>query len=172
MKVGFHFEETWEQITERKQRELETAGVAFWGYGGSACHPVRQVQPFARTYGQVAVAMLYTPSELRAPQIWAGEMSIDGTTWRPLPPGVKTGGKWALVLSQLDVCEDELDLGDYVIAIGPSQGKAGTAYLRGQSDKACMRLHPTGVSDKRRVVMRGALIEPWAVFLRTGKSPP
>jgi hypothetical protein len=85
MKAGFHFEEEWSSVIERKLAELATAGVVFWGYGGSACHPVRQIQPFARLYGEVDVAMLYTRSEYRAEIVWAQAMSVDGVRWQPLP---------------------------------------------------------------------------------------
>lgn len=47
MKVGTHANEGLEAIIARKQREIEEAGVAFWGYGGSTCHPTTMVQPFA-----------------------------------------------------------------------------------------------------------------------------
>ena len=31
MKVGFHFEEEWMEIVERKLAEVSVAGVAYWG---------------------------------------------------------------------------------------------------------------------------------------------
>src|SRR5438552_4137076 len=48
MKVGNHAGEDWDQILARKKKEFEQTGFIFWGYGGSACHPINQVQPFAR----------------------------------------------------------------------------------------------------------------------------
>ena len=50
MKVGTHAQESLEQIIERKTREIEQAGFAFWGYGGGTCHPQTMVQPFAKDY--------------------------------------------------------------------------------------------------------------------------
>src|SRR5258706_290594 len=49
MKIGSHAGENLEEILERKQREIEVAGRTFWGYGGPPCHPLKQVQPFARS---------------------------------------------------------------------------------------------------------------------------
>ena len=52
MKVGTHANEPLDQILDRKLKEIDEAGVAFWGYGGSTCHPVTTVQPFARTFAE------------------------------------------------------------------------------------------------------------------------
>ena len=48
MKVGLHAQESIEDIVKRKQREFEDTGSIFWGYGGSTCHPLTMVQPFAK----------------------------------------------------------------------------------------------------------------------------
>jgi hypothetical protein len=169
MKVGFHAGEEWNEIIARKQGEISSAGVTFWGYGGSACHPLRQVQPFAHQCEEdVVVAMLWTESRPLSPSRTAEEMSVDGEHWQPLPPAVRiTGSKWALVLDQLNACEETVDLGVYEIGVGPSAGKLATAYLRGQSDKACVRRSAVRTRpDPRTVVACGQLAEPWAVFLR------
>ncbi len=42
MKVGVHLGEPWETIVERKLAEERVADVAYWGYGGSVCHPITQ----------------------------------------------------------------------------------------------------------------------------------
>jgi len=47
MKVGTHANESLEDIVQRKNREIEDAGYALWGYGGNTCHPRTMVQPFA-----------------------------------------------------------------------------------------------------------------------------
>jgi hypothetical protein len=59
MKIGSHAGETLEQILERKQREIERTGRSFWGYGGASCHPLTQLQPFARTLVQRASGDLF-----------------------------------------------------------------------------------------------------------------
>jgi hypothetical protein len=58
MKVGVHMGEPWEAIIDRKLAEEQAAGVAYWGYGGSVCHPITQVQPFAMHGGRVGLARL------------------------------------------------------------------------------------------------------------------
>jgi len=169
MKVGFHAGEEWNEIIARKQGEISSAGVTLWGYGGSACHPLRQVKPFAhQCEGDVAVTMLWTKSRPLSPSRIADEMSVDGEHWQPVPPTVRiTGSKWALVLDQLDACEETIDLGAYEISVGPSAGKPASEYLRGQSDKACVRRSAVQTEpDPRTVVARGRLAKPWAVFLR------
>ena len=50
MKVGTHAQESLEAIIARKTREIEQAGFALWGYGGSTCHPQTMVQPFVRSF--------------------------------------------------------------------------------------------------------------------------
>jgi len=37
MKVGTHAQEPLEEIIKRKTKEIEDAGYAMWGYGGSTC---------------------------------------------------------------------------------------------------------------------------------------
>ena len=52
MRVGSHAGESFDEILERKQRELADAGRIFWGYGGPTLHPITQVQPFAKLWLQ------------------------------------------------------------------------------------------------------------------------
>ena len=114
--------------------------------------------------------MLDTPSRFRGANYWAEAVSPDGRAWAPAPAHVQTSGKWALVLDHLELVDETIDLNEYEIALGPSEGKPATVYLRGQSDKACVRRsQPVGAPDHRQVVMLGRLVAPWAVFLRTPK---
>jgi hypothetical protein len=72
MKGGVHASEGWEEIVERKRGEERSAGVILWGYGGTVCHPMTQVQPFAEdAEGAVAVLMIRTPR----PRRWCGPSS-------------------------------------------------------------------------------------------------
>ena len=50
MKVGTHAKEGLTEIIARKRREIDEAGFAMWGYGGSTCYPTSMVQPFARGF--------------------------------------------------------------------------------------------------------------------------
>lgn len=48
MKYGVHAGHTVEEIIARKSEEYHRTGKMFWGYGGTICHPTKQVQPFVR----------------------------------------------------------------------------------------------------------------------------
>jgi hypothetical protein len=168
MKVGVHLSEPWEAIVERKLAEEQVAGVAYWGYGGSVCHPFTQVQPFAEQSSPVAVLMIRTSSDFLGISTPAVAASRDGRAWEPIPQGVMTSGTYALILRSLRETTEELDLGAYEVAIGPKEGTPLASYLRGRVDKACARLAPTPRgSDCLQVVLRAELVAPYAVVLKT-----
>lgn len=168
MKVGVHLSEPWEAIVERKIAEVRAAGVIYWGYGGSVCHPFTQVQPFAEQGSPVAVLMIRTVSDFLGSFTPAVAASRDGRSWQPIPEGVTTSGRYALILRSLRETTEELDLGAYEVAIGPKEGTPLASYLRGRVDKACARLAsiPRG-SDRLPVVLRADLVAPYAVVLKT-----
>jgi hypothetical protein len=66
----------------------------------------------------------------------AGPRDTPRSTPRALPAGVETGAKWALLLSELQALDEEIDLARYEVAVGSSEGRPATAYLQGQSGKA------------------------------------
>ena len=143
MKVGNHASEIFDAILERKNREREQAGRIFWGYGGTACHPLMQVQPFAQLYvkEQGCIYLLMEPIDSRAdPDIDpAREYSDDGTTWHPLPGGISViGSRYALVLDKIEHSNIEINLEKYVVGIGHSRGKNASEYLQGRMDKGCL----------------------------------
>lgn len=140
MKVGFHVDETLEQILARKSREERASGAVFWGYGGTLCHPTRQVQPFARGQGDrpISVVLSVTPSRFTTVRRAASEYSVDGDAWHPLPVGVSvTGSAFALVCRELRPAALSLDLARYEVAVGPSAGRSLAAHIRHRVDKAC-----------------------------------
>jgi hypothetical protein len=169
MKVGVHAGEDLAAILERKQRETATAGWCLWGYGGSACHPVTQVQPHAAAGQPVRVLFIETSSVPAPSSLTASEYSADGSEWNPLPSGHRvTGSRWALVLTALSRQRLEIDLGAYQAAVGPSAGKGIADYLRGRSDKACAVL-TTAIPNRHKQVLVTAtadLAAPYGVFLR------
>jgi hypothetical protein len=179
MKVGNHAGETFEEILERKNREFKKAGKIFWGYGGTACHPLTQVQPFAREIvkKEGGIYLLMEPIDSKAdPEVLpATEYSDDGVHWRSIPKGILvTGSRYALVLNEivpgdLDICAQ-----DFVVGVGPSRGKTADDYLQGRIDKACLLRNETaeaaGAEIKRKQIKYMAkLQEPYAVLLR-GRS--
>ena len=176
MRVGSHAGESFEDILERKQRELSEAGRIFWGYGGTTLHPIRQVQPFAKLWVQEAgsIQILMQPIDSRAdPDVLpANEFSVDGIKWEPLPPGiVVTGSRYAIVLDEIGPGQLDLDLGNFEVGIGPSRGRNAAKYLRGRVDKGCLVAKPTNdepeVSEAPiSIGFQAQLLDPYAVMLR------
>ncbi len=82
MKVGTHARESLPDIIDRKRREIADAGYALWGYGGSTCHPLTSVQPFARDFiqrgGIIYLVMQPMESKHFAIPDRAEEFSVDG----------------------------------------------------------------------------------------------
>lgn len=175
MKVGNHAKETFEQILERKNRELTDAGRIFWGYGGTACHPLQQVQPFARSIvergGRPYLLMEEIDSRADPEVVPATEFSSDGVSWSPLPAGVSvTGSRYALVLEKIEPGSFLLDTSDFQVGIGPSRGRVATQYLQGRVDKGCLTRETTRAiqheSAARNVDYVATLKPPYAVLLR------
>lgn len=172
MKVGFHGRETLKEILERKTKEEGEAGVILWGYGGTLCHPLRQVRPFVeecKTCGLTVSAMMaVTPSKFNREPTVAKEVSEDGTVWEPIPHGVKvTSSRYALVMRDLKSYKMELDLNSYVIACGPSKGRRLGKYIRGHVDKGCAT-YATPFTPKKPILIAftAVLSSPYAVFVR------
>lgn len=176
MKVGTHANEPLEQILERKRKEIEKEGVAFWGYGGSTCHPVTMVQPFARSFqergGIVYLFMQPMNSKHFAVTVRAQEFSIDGVKWQPIPSGINvTGSRYALVIKNLHSEEVSLSLDHTKVSRGNSTGTAGSKYISGRVDKACLEITDQAVlgeGSREPVPIRlvAELVEPYAVHVR------
>lgn len=178
MKVGNHAGESWDQILTRKRREFERTGRSFWGYGGNACHPISQVQPFARLavkeQGGILLVMEPINSNADPDIVPATEFSHDGIIWQPIPKGITvTGSRYAFVLDEIKPGELELPLHHYEVGIGPSCGKPAEAYIQGRTDKACLvessqSRHVKMPEEKliRKVGYSAELKDPYAVLLR------
>jgi len=162
MKVGNHAGEDFESILKRKNRERERAGRIFWGYGGSVCHPLMQVQPFARQYiknqgGDIFLLMEPVNSKADPDIDPAKEYSSDGANWQAIPDGIEvTGSRYALVLDEIHPVDIEISLQDYIVGVGHSRGKVASGYVLGRVDKACLT----------RTNGHQQLLEPYAVLLR------
>lgn len=184
MKVGSHAGETFEQILARKNAEFEKAGKIFWGYGGSACHPIQQVQPFvksriAQNAKGVYLLMQSVISNADPDILPAQEYSEDGLNWKPVPEGISvTGSRYALVLDEITPESFFVDTSSTIVGIGPSRGKTGDNYMKGRTDKACL----IGDIDKSHIVedenhnkavkkisFAAKLQAPYAVMLRGKK---
>jgi len=168
MKVGVHAGEAWEAIVNRKMAEERAVGVTWWGYsyGGSACHPRTQVQPFASADASpVTVVFVRTPHDFLGTPTVAREYSLNGSTWQPVPDRLMvTGSKFALVLRSMVPTEESVDLGLYELAVGPKAGTPLPRYLRNRLDKACaVRARAPSGDVLVRVVLRAELAPPFAV---------
>ena len=176
MKIGIHAQEPLDLIVQRKLKEIDDAGIAFWGYGGNTCHPATMVQPFAQAQAAagkpIHLVMQKMTSNHMAVPVPADEYSVDGTSWLAVPKGVNVlGSRYALVIDSLEETDMTLPLSRTSVALGPSRGKAGNGYISGRVDKACLELGesvdipvPEGEGTKIGLVAR--LREPYAVFLR------
>ena len=141
MKVGNHAGEKWESILERKRAEIDKTGMSFWGYGGTACHPLNQVQPFARLtlkeQGQISLIMIPVDSNAGPEELIAIEYSADGTHWQKIPDDINvTGSRYALVLCAIESVDLEIDLSEFEVGVGPSRGKPAHEYVQRRIDKA------------------------------------
>lgn len=175
MKVGTHAQEPLEDIIARKTREIEQAGVAYWGYGGNTCHPQTMVQPFARSHtkrGDVVYLCMH-PMDSRhfAEQVRAQRFSTDGMNWKPIHRAINVlGSRYALVVKNLRREEFDLPLAATQVALGHSMGARGSTYVSGRVDKACLEV----VSDpseadtnepRVQVKLVAELVEPYAVYV-------
>jgi hypothetical protein len=175
MKVGQHAGEDFSDILERKRKEHKRTGMIFWGYGGNTLHPHNHVLPFIETYkSSGGIYLLMNPIKSTAdPDIVpAKEYSQDLISWKKIPDGILvTGSRYALVLDDIEQDELELDLNDYQVGVGKSEGKQASKYLTGHIDKGCFvkSVLPAESDSKpkiRKVEYVAKLKSPYAVFLR------
>ena len=176
MKVGTHARESLEDIIARKTREIERAGFALWGYGGNTCHPETMVQPFAKSYqqrgGVIYLCMQPMESKHFAEAIRAEEFSMDGVTWKQIPPDINVlGSRYALAIKNLRSDNFDLPLASTKVAIGNSMGRSGNLYIAGRVDKACLEVTSdiSSTAQSEGVVHIGLiaeLVDPYAVYVR------
>lgn len=179
MKVGTHANEELKDIIERKRKEIDRVGFAFWGYGGNTCHPSTMVQPFAQQQAEAgsSIVLCMEPMASRhfAPPVRADEYSVDGLAWQAVPDGIDAvGSRFALLIETLDEDAFDLPLAHTEVAVGPNIGRVGGQYIQGRVDKACLivRDEPALVNDPQhsrtiRIGLTARLKDPYAVFLRS-----
>jgi hypothetical protein len=173
MKFGFHAQEHAHDIITRKKLEFQTSGLMFWGYNGTLCNPVKQVQPFVKSMNEqnskVYLAMSYTRSKpANAGGIVASEYSIDNVIWSAIPDGIKViGSKYAIVCSDLITTSEYINFCEYKIAIGHSEGTNANNYIRYQVDKGCMKKTNKNViqAEMIKIELYAEIVYPYAVFL-------
>jgi hypothetical protein len=177
MKIGIHAREPLDEIIQRKLKEIDDAGVSFWGYGGSTCHPTSMVQPFAQEQAQlnrpIYLVMQKMESNHWAEPVPADEYSVNGRDWLAVPKGVEVrGSRYALVIDDLEEADLQLPLARAEVALGPSQGRSAKDYIAGRVDKACLTLannvdFPLAPDEPATPIgLVAKLKAPYAVFLR------
>lgn len=176
MKVGTHADEPIDAIFARKIKEIEDAGMAFWGYGGGTCHPTNVVQPFAKSFeeqnGTIYLCMEKMNSSHFAVTARAEEYSEDGFGWKPVPVGINvTGSRYAVVIKNLRMEEFDLPLSHTRVALGNRMGVAGSKYITGRVDKACLEVTDSALSDENEkgpahIGLVADIVKPYAVFVR------
>ncbi|MGD9562529.1 MAG: hypothetical protein AB7F88_09960 [Pyrinomonadaceae bacterium] len=175
MKVGQHARESLEDIIQRKTREIEESGFGLWGYGGNTCHPQTMVQPFAKEYEKIGerIYLVMEPMDSNhfAEPIRADEFSVDGLSWDEIPKSIDVrGSRYALVIKNLRQEEFELPLERTEVALGRSMGAAGSNYISGRVDKACLRIatadEEKGPQRSVKIGLVADIIEPYAVYVR------
>lgn len=176
MKVGTHAQESLDDIIARKRREIDDAGFALWGYGGGTCHPLTMVQPFAKSYekksGAIYLCMEPMESKHFAEPKRAEQQSADGINWENIPEEISVrGSRYALVIEDLRTDNLELVLTKTKVAVGNSLGRAGSRYVRGRVDKACLEVldasaEPDAKPEVTQIGLVARLKSPYAVFLR------
>jgi hypothetical protein len=176
MKVGTHADEPLTAILARKMKEIEDEGVAFWGYGGGTCHPVNVVQPFAKSVeeqnGTIYLCMEPMNSRHFAPAVPADEFSVDGIEWKLVPRGITvTGSRYALVIKNLREEKFDLSLARTRVTLGNRMGVAGSTYISGRVDKACLEVTDSGSGEETEkepvhIGLVADIVKPYAVFVR------
>lgn len=157
MKYGFHVQETVDDIMKRKTKEMQDLGQLFWGYGGSICNPITQVQPFleenSRRGESTYLLLIRTSSDYHAVGSVAKFYSRDKVEWKKIPDGINViGSKFALVCEDLTPMRFLLNLSQYKIAVGKSKNKLLKDYFRGRVDKACARKMVNDFCDDNNLV--------------------
>jgi hypothetical protein len=174
MKYGVHTSEELGSIVARKIKEIDDTGVMFWGYGGTLCHPIKQIAPFAemarKNKKDIYLVMSRTPSNHYGESSMSKYYSVDGVNFSNMPKGISVlGSRYALVCDSLIECDFSLNLAGYEIAIGSKQGNNLGEFIRNRVDKGCAVRRKTNdiVQDKFvNITLAGKLRSPFAALIK------
>lgn len=148
MKYGAHAGETSDSIIERKNTEMKKSGKVFWGYGGTLCHPLNQIQPFLeenrrknqKTFLVLAKTKTKTKNEILPNVNRARFYSENKVDWEPIPSdNIVTGSRYAVICRSFEKCNINIDLSLYRIPFGNAKGCRLSDYLGWRRNKACGR---------------------------------
>lgn len=157
MKYGVHAQEDVQNIIMRKKAEYQNCGKMFWGYNGVLCNPKTQVQPFLelnQLRGEETYLLLVrTLSEHNGMGYVGTELSYDKQIWEQTPNEIQViGSKYALICEDLIECDIQLDMNEYVVAVGKSAQKPLHEYMKGRVDKACACFAPSESRTEKKII--------------------
>jgi hypothetical protein len=171
MKVGSHGDESFDEILERKSREQSSAKFMLWGYSGMLLNPIH-LSRYLKTVWDDGYHPLLLMQETKSPfknnPVRSTHFSINKIDWLPLPSNVWTCGcDKAIVCRNLSRVDFEINLADYRVAIGPSNGKSLSDYLRFRTDKACARhdAEQNGEATMAPIAWVAEILPPFAIYL-------
>ena len=168
------------KIIDRKIDEFakkNNMDFTLFGYGGTICHPLKQVLPFINKYLSLKNRkyIIFDIVKGRATsndKNCAKEFSEDGKMWLPIPKGICAIGKYAFKIGEISPINLEIDLDKYSIGIGPNKGRRASDYIQNQRSRACLVLgnikfgkqNLKPIKPERYYVCE--LKAPYAVFIR------
>ena len=172
MKYGNHANETYVDILQSKRDEVKSFQRTFWGFSGNICHPAKQLQPFIQSNKRDKEKTFLVLSRINTS--WnsstqrASFYSYDCEGWLPIPTGnVVKGSKYALICKTFDMCCFSIDLSQYYVPIGKSEGRLLSQYIGGHITRGCGIFSQCSTVETSKNVPISAVAEVEdAVFLR------
>lgn len=140
MKYGVHSGESVSSIIERKIKEETERGFFFWGYSGTLCNPKTQVLKHISESNETLLLLTRTTSDNVSEQKKSTKYSFDGNKWDEIDDKITVfGSKYALICKDLKAVDFDINLCEYVVAVGPSTGINVSDYFRYRVDKVCAK---------------------------------
>ena len=172
MKYGTHAGETASAIIQNKVDESISFGQTFWGYGGTTCHPIKQIQPFIKRNAEIGEYTYLVLS--RIDSVWnrqsqrAKFFSYNNIDWQPIPEeNCIKGSKYAIICSQFLLCDLEINLSLYQVPFGNAKGRLLSSYICGMNTKGCGQfIFPNEVVMDKIVKISAVGVITNAVFVR------
>jgi len=166
--MGAHAGEDETAIFSRKLRDIDCVGRTFWAYGSHAARP-----DLVQRAGSAFILFL-APSKNNGARPTtisraATCFSAENKLWLPMPDGVgRVTGRlpaYALVLSELSLCSEELDVWTYACDNAPVRFRLGASTLL--VERKDTSADPRRMASRvRRVIAVGRLETPRAVWIR------
>ncbi len=176
--IGEHAKETKENILSRKKKEIKETGRSFWLIRSvkAKVEDIQNICQLAQSGHKKIFCFFLEPSQKNGAQptkteAIASQFSADSLQWKNIPKGIKVTGKIdkrtaALVFKNLEICPAgaEVDLWEYSNFLNPIEP---IRFSLGASTFCSIKKYNPGLkSRKRRIVAKGELVYPFAVWLK------